>query len=67
MPVSKKMDGMGKGVFELRLKDSSGIYRVIYLVKKKDAIYLIHGFKKKTMRTPKKNIDLALKRIKELK
>ena len=66
MPVSKKMEGMGKGVFELRLKDSSGIYRVIYLIKKKDKIYLIHAFKKKTAKTPKKNIDLAIKRIKRL-
>ncbi|MCB9091210.1 MAG: type II toxin-antitoxin system RelE/ParE family toxin [Halobacteriovoraceae bacterium] len=66
MPVSKRMTSMGHGVSELRLKDGSGAYRIIYFIKKKDAIYLIHAFKKKTQKTPKKNIDLALKRIKRL-
>ncbi len=64
MPLSRKMDGMGRGVFELRLRDSSGAYRVIYYIKKKEAIYLVHGFKKKTQKTPQKNVTLAIKRIK---
>lgn len=66
MPLSRKMIGMGKGVNELRLKDKDGIYRVIYFIKKKEGIYLIHAFKKKTQKTPQKNIDLAMKRIKRL-
>jgi len=66
MPVSKRMEGIGRGAYELRLKNTSGIYRVIYLIKKKEAIYLIHAFKKKTTKTPKKNIDLAIKRAKRL-
>lgn len=64
MPLSRKMAGMGQGVYELRFRDVGGIYRVIYLVRKGDAIYLIHAFKKKTNKTPIKNIELALKRIK---
>ncbi len=66
MPLSRRMEGMGPGVFELRLKDRSGIYRVIYFFKKGDAIYLVHGFQKKTNKTPQKNIDVALMRIKRL-
>lgn len=66
MPLSRKMEGMPKGSFEIRLKDISGIYRVIYFVKKGDAYYFVHGFQKKTSKTPKKNIDLATKRIKRL-
>ena len=66
MPVSRRMEGMGRGVFELRLKDISGGYRVIYCIKKKDAIYLIHAFKKKTKKTAKRNIDVATKRIRRL-
>jgi phage-related protein len=66
MPLSRKMEGMGAGVFELRFKERSGIYRVIYLVKKGDAIYLIHGFQKKTNKTPKKNIEVSIQRIKRL-
>jgi phage-related protein len=66
MPISRKMEGMGVGVFELRFKDRSGIYRVIYFVKKGDAIYLIHGFMKKTNRTPQKHIEVSIQRIKRL-
>ena len=64
MPLSQKMQGMGAGIFELRFKDRTGIYRVIYYIKKGDAIFLIHGFKKKTQKTPQKNIDVSLQRIK---
>jgi phage-related protein len=64
MPLSRKMEGMGVGVFELRFKERSGIYRVIYFIKKSDAIYLIHGFQKKTNKTPQRNIEVSLQRIK---
>lgn len=66
MPLSRKMEGMPKGTFEIRLKERSGNYRVIYILKKKDAFYFVHAFQKKTKKTPKKNIDLALKRIRRL-
>ncbi|MFP5459523.1 MAG: type II toxin-antitoxin system RelE/ParE family toxin [Bacteriovoracia bacterium] len=64
MPLSRKMKGMGEGVFELRFRDPSGIYRVIYLVRRSDAIYLIHGFKKTSQRTSRKDIEVSLGRIK---
>ena len=66
MPLSRKMPTIGKQVYELRLKDSSGIYRVIYFIKKKDAIYMVHAFVKKDQKTPKKSLDLAKKRIGKL-
>jgi phage-related protein len=66
MPVSKRMLGMGPCVYELRFKDRSGIYRVIYLMKKNDAMYLVHGFKKKSNKTPIKNIETAIRRIKKI-
>jgi len=66
-PLSKRMSGMGPGVFELRFKEVSGIFRVIYLMKQGDAIYLVHGFQKKATKTPRKNIQLALKRIKGIR
>ena len=65
-PISKRMQTIGLGVFELRLKGKDGIYRIIYFFKKANAIYFVHGFKKKTQKTPKKNIDLAKKRIRRL-
>ena len=66
-PISKKLSGIGPGVFELRFKAIDGIYRIFYFLKKKDKIYFVHGFKKKAQKIPKKNIDLALKRIRRIK
>lgn len=68
MPLSRSMASIGKSVFELRLKDKTGAYRVIYFsLNKKNEIYLLHAFKKKTQKTPKKNLDLAAKRLRSLK
>lgn len=66
MPVSRKMEGLGSGIFELRFRERMGIFRVIYLIKKGDAIYLVHAFQKKTNKTPHKNINVSLQRIKRL-
>lgn len=66
MPVSRPMTSLGTGIHELRLKDRSGQYRVVYFVKKSDAIYYVHAFKKKTQQTSQRNIDIAMKRIKQL-
>ena len=63
MPLSRPMPKVDKNVHELRLKDKNGIYRFFYVVKKKEAIYLVHAFQKKTQKTPKKNIALVKKRI----
>ena len=66
MPLSKTMPSIGNNVHELRLRDKSGIYRVFYVIKKKDAIYIVHAFHKKTQKAPKKNIKLVKKRIRRL-
>ena len=64
LPLSRPMPSIGNSVHELRLKDRSGQYRIIYLYKNSSgAIYFIHAFMKKTRTTPKKNINLARKRI----
>ena len=65
MPVSRNMIGH-PGLKELRLKDSRGIVRVFYYIVKGDAIYLLHLFRKKTQKTPPKEIELALKRLKSM-
>ena len=66
MPLSKTMPNIGKGVYELRIKDRLGHFRVIYVIKVGDAIYLIHAFKKKTPKTPQKVIETVKKRIRKL-
>ena len=54
-------------IYEIRAKDKSGIYRVLYFAHKDRTFILLHGFQKKTKKTPKKEIDIALKRMKEEK
>ena len=50
MPISRKMEGMGAGVFELRFKERSGIYRVIYFIKKGTQFILFMVFKRKLIK-----------------
>ncbi len=66
MPLSRPMTSIHPGLHELRFRDEAGQVRILYFIKKGDAIYLVHAFRKKTRETPKREIDLALKRIKEL-
>src|ERR1035437_2335947 len=62
----KPMPAIGKGVEEIRERDDSGIYRVIYLARLADAVYVLHAFKKKPPATSKPDIELASKRYTEL-
>jgi phage-related protein len=66
MPLSRPMPSIGKGVHELRFRDRTGIYRVIYVFIGGGSIYLIHAFMKKSAQTPTQNIDLAKKRLREI-
>ena len=59
----KPMKTIGKGVQEICIKEASGHYRVIYLAKLEDAVYVLHAFQKKTQQTRKSDIDLARKRL----
>ena len=64
MPLSRPMPSIGSGVHELRLKDRSGVYGVVYFIRKQSDIWLIHAFQKKLQQTPKENIELAKQRLK---
>ncbi|MBT3234363.1 MAG: type II toxin-antitoxin system RelE/ParE family toxin [Bdellovibrionales bacterium] len=67
MPLSRKMPSIGPQVYELRFRDMLGAYRVIYFIKKRDAIYMVHAFTKKSQKTPQKNLDLAQKRVRRIR
>jgi phage-related protein len=62
----KPMPTIGDGVSEIRFWHSSGTYRVIYAVKFKDFVYILHAFKKSSKKTKQADIDLARKRYKKL-
>jgi phage-related protein len=60
------MNSIGKGVWEIRIKDESGQFRVIYIAKLKDTVYVLHCFQKKTQKTAQKDLELSNKRLREL-
>jgi phage-related protein len=63
---AKPMPTIGAGVMELRIWDEAGTFRVLYIAKFEDAVYVLHCFKKKTPQTSQPDIELARKRFKEL-
>jgi phage-related protein len=63
----KPMPAIGTGVRELRIRDHSGAFRVIYLATLADRVVVLHAFQKKTQRTAKIDISLAAKRLRELR
>lgn len=62
----KPMATVGSGVKELRIWEEAGTFRVIYLAKLADAVYVLDCFQKKTRETSRKDIKLARKRFRDL-
>jgi phage-related protein len=59
--------GNSNGLLELRLKGAEGIARVFYCTQVGRRIVMLHSFVKKTNRTPKRELEIALNRMKEVK
>ncbi len=53
-------------IYEVRAKDKSGIYRVLYFAHKDKTFVMLHGFQKKTQKTPASDIEIAIKRMREV-
>ncbi|WP_319796951.1 type II toxin-antitoxin system RelE/ParE family toxin [Nitrobacter sp.] len=62
----KPMKTIGAGVREIRVRDASGAFRVIYIATLEDAVYILHAFQKKTEATSKRDLDLATTRFRDL-
>ena len=62
----KPMPSVGLGVNEIRVREASGAFRLIYVARFAEAVYVIHAFQKKARATPKPDIDLARRRFREL-
>jgi phage-related protein len=62
----KPMKTVGQGVKEIRIQDAAGAFRIIYVAKFADAVYVLHCFQKKTEKTSKPDLDLASKRYRDL-
>ena len=64
-PLSKPMTVIRQSAHELRLKDKRGSYRIIYVLNLNDKIFIPHAFSKKTQKTPLKEIQVSIQRIRE--
>ena len=62
----KPMPTVGQGVREIRIRDVSGAFRVVYVAKLANAVYVLHCFQKKTQKTSKLDVDLAGSRYRDL-
>jgi phage-related protein len=61
-PYVKPIKGRNnKGIYELRIKFSSDISRIFYFCYEKNTFVLLHGFVKKTNKTPEKELERARK------
>lgn len=63
-PLSKHLE---PGLWELRIKSENNILRIIYTFRKGRVIILLHGLIKKQQKTPIGELEIARKRLKELK
>jgi phage-related protein len=62
----KPMNAVGRGVREIRIRDAAGAFRVLYVAKFDDAVYVLHCFQKKTQKTSKTDMNLTAQRYRDL-
>jgi len=62
----KAMNTVGRGVLEIRIRDAAGAFKVLYVAKFDDAVYVLHCFQKKTQKTSKADLNLAAQRYRDL-
>lgn len=66
MPTSRPLPSVGKGLHELRLSGRAGEYRVFYVIKVGDAIYVIHAATKKKEAMDRQTMELIRQRMRSL-
>jgi phage-related protein len=63
----RPLASVGPGVFELRDQDERAWYRVVYLSRVEGVIYVLHCFEKKSRDMPRKDFELAKRRLKAVR
>jgi phage-related protein len=61
------MKSIGQGVFELRQRDGNGWYRLIFLARVGDTLYMLHGFAKKSAKTSRNDLAIASSRLRDVR
>ena len=62
----KPMAVVGRGVREIRIRDTGGAFRVMYVASFNDVVYVLHCFQKKSQKTGKSDLNLAGQRYRDL-
>jgi phage-related protein len=62
----KPMPSLGAGIREIRVRDAVGAFRVIYTATRREAVYVLHAFQKKSQQTARRDLDLVEARLREL-
>ncbi|MCK6556357.1 type II toxin-antitoxin system RelE/ParE family toxin [Candidatus Binatia bacterium] len=60
----KPLPAVGTGAYEVRVRHEAGAFRVVYVAKSEDAVYVLHAFQKKTRKTSRADIEVAARRYK---
>ena len=63
----KPMISVGPGVRDIRIHESSGAFRLIYVANFAEAVFVLHAFQKKSQRTPARELAVATARFKDLR
>ena len=58
----KPLSIVGPGAREIRVRDEAGAFRVIYVARFEDAVYVLHAFQKKSQTTSREDLKLAKER-----
>lgn len=61
---ARRMESVGKGVWELKTADEHTWYRVIYLTRIGDVLFVLHAFEKSGRKTDRRDIEIAKSRLK---
>ena len=61
---ARRMETVGRGVWELKTADERTWYRVIYLTRIGDALYVLHAFEKDSRKTDRRDLEIAKSRLK---
>lgn len=62
----KPMASVGQGMREIRIRDEAGAFRVLYITRIEDAVFVLHAFQKKTQQTARRDLDLAAARLRQI-
>ena len=66
MPISRPLPSIAKGLHELRLSGRGGEFRVFYVIRVGDAIFVLHATQKKKQELDKRTRELLLTRLRSI-